>query len=170
MFNRTKLRIQDIKTLGGLIPNAEKQANLMGEEQPGAEHFLLAAFALSDDTAKKAFERIGANPEQFKAAIQQQYKQALSAIGMDSPLVTNAPKTIISDKIFRSSKPSGKAVMQQVYALKQKDKNKPLLGAHIVAVITQIEHGITPRSLQVMGIKQDELLKAAQEEINAYQV
>jgi ATP-dependent Clp protease ATP-binding subunit ClpA len=170
MFKRIKLRIQDIKTINTLIPNAEKQANLMGEAEAGAEHFLLAAIELPDGSAQRIFNRLNITPEKFKDAIKKQYNDALLAVGIDTTLLNHEPEIITSNKTFKSAKPSGQAVMQQVYALKQKDKNKPLIGAHIVVVVAQMKHGIAPRTFRAMGINLDNLLQAAKEEINAHQV
>ena len=53
MLKRLKIRINDIKTINQLIPNAETQANAMGEETAGAEHYVLSALELKDVVLKE---------------------------------------------------------------------------------------------------------------------
>lgn len=170
MFKRIKQRIQDMRTIAKLISGADAQAHLQGEEKPGAEHFLLSAFLLPDGTARRAFERVGADPEQFQLAIQQQYSDALNAIGMDAKVTLEDAEPITTKRVFHESKPSGQALMKALYALKNSDKDKPLLGAHVVAVIASMEQGVAVRALRTMDIDLNALSAAVQSEIDAYLV
>lgn len=168
MFRRLKLRIRDMKTIGKLISGADEQAHINGEEEPGAEHFLLSALLLPDGTARQVFERIGADPEQFRAAIRKQYSDALSAVGIDAKMVTEEPEPVISKRVFPNSKPSGQAVMKGLHALKSHDKDKPLLGAHVVEVVARMEHGVAARALMAMGVDTNSLCAAVKEELGAF--
>ena len=60
-------------------------ANAAGQNEPGAEHLVLSALELPDGTARKAFERIHADPDGFLAAITRQYEDALQNIGIALP-------------------------------------------------------------------------------------
>jgi ClpA/ClpB-like protein len=51
---------------------------------PGAEHLLLAALELPDGTARRAFERVGADPNALRQAIEEQHAEALCAVGIDA--------------------------------------------------------------------------------------
>ncbi len=81
MFKRFRLRLRDMRTISKLISGADEQAHMMGEEKPGAEHYLLSALKLPDATAQRVFERMGTDPEKFKLAIKEQYSEALRNIG-----------------------------------------------------------------------------------------
>ncbi len=163
MLKRILLRFQDIKTLGKLIPGAEQQAQTMGEEKPGAEHFVLSALDLEDGTAKRVFDRFGINANQFKAAVKTQYDEALHTLGIHAPDLE--PEPIRSDKILLDSSPSGQSLMQSLYQLASKHKAIPLQSAHVIAVAADIDNGVVPRAFKVLGIDRTALAKAAREEI-----
>lgn len=165
MFKRLLLRFRDMKTIGKLIPGAEEQANLMGEEKPGAEHFVLSALNLEDGTAKRAFERFGIDSDQFKKAIKTQYDEALSSVGIRGQATEFEPEPIKSDKILLDSHPSGQKLMKSLYALKKEDSDRPLQGAHVIIVAASIEHGVVPRAFKVLGIDGKSLANAARDEL-----
>lgn len=167
MFKRIRLRLRDMKTVSQLISGADKQANILGEEDPAAEHFVLSAFNLPDGTAKRVFDRIGADPDNFIGAIKQQYSDALSSVGISHDVIEDAPEPIEDSKLFHGSQPSGQAVMKSLYASKQDDKDRPLLGAHVVAVAADMEFGTVARALKAMGVDRSQLAKAAKDELDS---
>ena len=57
--------------------------------------------------------------------------------------------------------------MQSLYAMKQQDKGRPLLGAHVVSVAAAMEHGVVARTFRVMGVDRAQLIKAAKEELDS---
>jgi ATP-dependent Clp protease ATP-binding subunit ClpA len=170
VFRRLKYKIRDMGTISKLFKNAEALAQKHGEEMPGAEHFLLAALALPDNTAGNAFRRIGAEPSGFTDAINAQYHEALQSIG-----ITAAPDLLAGDttqpateevKLYQA-KPSVQELMQQLIRLPSKN-NMPLVGAHLVEVLASQEHGVTARALKVMGVDLAKLQAAAREESNNF--
>jgi hypothetical protein len=64
-FKNIKNKIQEMKTISRLCLGVEKYANLAGEEKPGAEHFMLSALDLPDGTARKVFERLKLDPNEW---------------------------------------------------------------------------------------------------------
>ena len=169
MFGRILLRFHDIKTIGKLISGANKEANMLGEEKPGAEHFVLSALNLEDGTAKRIFERFCIDSGKFRDAIKAQYKEALSSVAISQRATEIDPEPIESDKIFHDSQPSGQNLMKSLYSLKKEDKERPLLGAHVIIVAAAIEHGVVPRVFKVLGVDQGLLVKAAREELDSIQ-
>ncbi len=156
VLKRLRLRFQDMRTISKLISGADEQALLTGEHEPGAEHFLLSALELPDGTARRVFGRMGADPEQFRLAIKEQYSEALSSIGIDGgKVMEEEPEPVTSNRVLHNSKPSGQAVMKKLYALKKQDRDRPLLGVHIVDVVAHMEHGVAPRALRAMGIEKE---------------
>jgi len=169
MFNRIKLRLRDMRTIRKIISGADEEANMMGEEEPGAEHYLLSALKLPDGTAQKVFERVGADKKLFELAIKKQYSDALNAIGIDTKIIEDDSDPVTSRRILHNSQPSGQAVMKALYALKRDDKDRPLLGAHVVAVVAQMEHGVAARAFMAMGIEQNVILSVVKEELDSFQ-
>lgn len=167
MFKRILLRFRDMKTIGKLIPGADEQANLLGEEKPGAEHFVLSALNLEDGTAKRAFDKVGIDSAQFRQAIKTQYDEALNSIGISQHSLGINPEPIEPSKIFHDSQPSGQDLIKSLYTLKKEDKERPLLGAHVLIVAAAIEFGVVPRALKVLGVDRGLLTKAAKEELNS---
>jgi ATP-dependent Clp protease ATP-binding subunit ClpA len=165
MFKRLLLRFRDMKTIGKLIPGADEQANIMGEEKPGAEHFVLSALNLEDGTAKRAFDKFGIDSKKFQNAIKAQYDEALSSVGISRQATELEPEPIKSDKILHDSQPSGQDLMKSVYTLKKEDKDRPLQGAHVIIVAASIEHGVVPRAFKVLGIDRESLANAARDEL-----
>lgn len=169
MFKRILLRFRDMKTIGKLISGADEQANCLGEEKPGAEHFVLSALNLDDGTARRVFEKFGVDSVKFQEAIKAQYDKALSSISLDQEAIEITPEPIKSGKIVHDSQPSGQNLMQSLYALKKKDKERPLLGAHVIIAAASMEHGVIPRAFKVLDVDRELLAKAAREELEAVQ-
>lgn len=154
-------------TIKKLILGADAQAHRRGEDEPGAEHYLLSALELPDGSARRVFERIGVDPSGLQQAIQEQYRSALDLIGVDDNGMIDDSDPVISNQLLHQSKPSGQAVMKKLYELKKGDKDAPLIGAHVVAVIAAMEHGVAVRAFNTMGVDQRELSTAAQDEFNS---
>ena len=166
MLKRLKIRINDIKTINQLIPNAETQANAMGEETAGAEHYVLSALELKDGSAKRIFTALDISPQDYHTAINKQYDQALDSIGVDAKTVSVEPVT--NQKLFPDPHPSGRQLMKSLHALRKKDKDIPLLGAHVLKVAADIKHGVVARAFKALDIKQEDLKNAIQQELNAH--
>lgn len=165
IFKRLKLRLQDMQTISQLIPGADDAAKSMGEEDAGAEHFLISALTLPDGSAQRVFERLDTNAENFKKAVNKQYTSALTAVGIDADILEENPNLYEKNR-FNTSKPSGVAVMKDLYQLKRKDKDRLILGAHIIDVIARKEHGVTARVFKEMGLKRAEILFAVEQELS----
>ncbi|MGV2871378.1 Clp protease N-terminal domain-containing protein [Colwellia sp. E150_009] len=165
MFKRLKLYFKDIKTLGKLIPGAEKQANIMGEEKPGAEHFVLSALCLEDGTAKRALAKFGVDANIFKNAITAQYKEALTKIGLCDDAFDTKLEPIKSNRTILKSKPSGQYLINSLYELKKVDKSHHLQSAHVLIAAATIEYGVVTRAFEHLGIDRELLSKAAKDEL-----
>jgi len=168
MFKRIKLRLKDMKTLNLLISGADEQANKLGQEEPGAEHFVLSALNLPDGSAKRVFSNVGENPDAFLDAIKKQHSDALSSVGVSVESLPKDPEPIEQTKILHNSKPSGNMVVKRLYELKKQDKDRPILGAHVLLVATSLEHGIVPRALRAMGVEIADLAAAARSELESF--
>lgn len=167
MWRRLKIFLDDMRTIKSLSLAAEAYARRSGESQPGAEHFLLAAIDLPDGSARRAFEKLGANPDALAAAISAQYDAALRSVGLDPGVARlKAGNTaIVGDppKLFHA-KPSGQFLMKTLIDLRKAQKTTPLVGAHVLQVVASMNEGVAARSLRTMGIDQAALLDAAASE------
>lgn len=159
--------LNDISTIKSLCLGAEKHANADGQEEPGPEHFVLAALDLPDGTARKAFQGVGANPDAFRPAIAEQYDKALKGIGLDAPQLASMQHDaagISPRKGIYRSQPQTQAVMQQLANRKKTGTGAPLLGAHVIEVIAAFQHGVASRTFAAMGIDRKMLVEAARRE------
>ncbi len=169
MLRRLRQTFRDMKTIKSLCERAEQHANASGQTEPGAEHFILAAFDLPDGTARQAFCRANADPAQFEAAIARQYGLALHDLGMITS--SGGAPAMVPVRVpagvgpFRA-KPAVKALMDALWQLRKADA-APLLGAHVVLAALSATYGVTPRSLQCMGLDPALLAKSARDEIAA---
>ncbi|KNY17472.1 peptidase [Shinella sp. SUS2] len=161
MFDRIKERFQSMGTIKALCEQAEQHARQDQQKEPGAEHFLLAALDLPDGTARRAFEAIGADPDAFRPAIARQYADALKMLGLPAGLAAGLtePEPAPAQRAVFDAAPSGKAVMQTL--AEGRGSHNPLLGAHVVAIVAAMPHGVAARALRAMDIDAKALQAAA---------
>ena len=169
MFGRKKRsRLQDIRTMNQLFPAADAVAATDGERDAGAEHLLIAAFDLDSGSARRCFERVGADPDQFRQAVRAQHADALRAVGIrpidDEALDSRLPPPVLDTRPHRGS-PSGHELFRKVVALVRKERSQ-LYGAYFVLVAAETEHGTTARALRHMSVDPTELAAAARVEID----
>ena len=152
-----------MSAIKSLCIQAEQHALRDQQREPGAEHFLLAALDLPDDTARQAFESIGADAASFRSAIARQYDDALQSLGIDPQVGSVTDQTedaLPARRGFYDASESGKEVMQRLAETRR--SHHPLLGAHVVAVVAAMKHGVATRALRAMGVDADQLKSAAE--------
>jgi hypothetical protein len=157
-----KQRLKDVGTIKTLCQAAEAHALREGQDEPGAEHFLLAALDLPDGTARRAFQRVGADPAALEPAIARQYAEPLRALGIDE--IPAEPAPLKSGKGLYRAAASGQEVLQ---ALAANRASGGLIGAHVAAVVAAMPHGVAARALRAMGVDLAALRTAAQDEARA---
>ena len=175
MFNTIKQRLRDVSTINALCSGAEKLANADGQKEPGAEHLVLSALELPDGTARKAFKRVHADPDSFRAAIARQYEDALQNIGIALPpeaAIADEASPIAAGAGLYKAQASADTLMQtlarDIMAKEHKaDSATPLLGAHVILAATTAQYGVAIRAFQAMGIDPTKLTEAATAEIIA---
>ncbi|WP_334190679.1 Clp protease N-terminal domain-containing protein [Noviherbaspirillum sp.] len=169
MFAKIKQRFQDMHTIKTLCASAEKHANADGQKEPGAEHFVLAALELPDGTARKAFERMQTDPDDYRAAIARQYDDALRHVGIEIPEDhADGGAAIPAGAGIYKAQPSAQALMQQLANRQKADAGEPLLGAHVLLAVTAARHGVALRAFRAMGIQPAALADAAAAEIDVF--
>ena len=148
MFDTFKRRWRDTGTLQTLFVSAERHANQDGQTEPGAEHLVMAALEMQDGTARKAFQRVGANLTMFSEAIAQQHVEALRAIGIEpstvAPLIDGPP--VSSTKGLYKAQASAQALVQKLTETKPFNVALPLLSADILIAAATGQHTIAVRA------------------------
>lgn len=157
MLKGIKRRIASIRTIRTLCETAERLALDDQQHEAGAEHFLLAALELPDNSARRAFEAVGADPAAFRSAVHRQYESALAGMGMAFP----GPEALPRRKGIYNASASGRVVMNNL-AVHRKAHN-PLLAAHVVEAVATMEQGVAARALQDMGLDRNALAAAARD-------
>ena len=125
---------------------------------------MLAAIDLPDGSARRALESVGVAPAAVRDAIEQQYRDALRSVGLDATLPQAPALAPPAPGLYRAQ-PSGQEVMQKL-ARSRKSQGGPLLGAHVVAAVATMPHGVAARTLRAMGIDADQLVAVAQAQVS----
>jgi len=146
--------IRDIRTINSLLTEAERQANALGEPRPSAEHLVLAALLLEDDSARAL---LGIDADRFRAALTQVHAEALESVGVAAEH-GDLPATGAGSGIYRSE-PSAQEVFQRARVLAKLDHPAGLSGAHIVRAAAEREHGTVARALGQLGIDRRTLIQ-----------
>jgi ATP-dependent Clp protease ATP-binding subunit ClpA len=164
---KLKNPIQDMRTVKQLLSGAEKAALRAGESQPGAEHLLLSALELPDGAARRAFARVGADPDGVAPAIAAQHADALRAVGIEPPdEEALTPATGTKPTRWYRSNASLQTAFQRAGDLAREDGTW-FNGAHVVAAVAGLEHGTAARALRAMGVERGQLAAAAASEARA---
>jgi deferrochelatase/peroxidase EfeB len=167
MFAKLKQRWQDTRTIMALSLDAERRALQAGQQHPGAEHYALAALDLEDGSARRVFQRIGADPEAYRAALADRHAAALSTLGIDAePLQQAAPPAPAKAGALFDAQPSGQALMQSLTELRRR-LPAPLCGAHVLLAAAAMTHSAAGRALKAIDIEPQALSRAAEDELRA---
>lgn len=166
---KRRSRVYDIRFMQSLFPAAESLAAAAGEKEPGAEHLIIASLEFQEGSARRVFERVGADPDRFRDAVADQHAAALRQIGIEDDATAIdkeiPPPPQRPSRPYRSA-PSAREVFPEVVKLAKRDKSQ-LAGAYILLAASQMEYGTTARALESMGIDRSELVAAAQAEVDA---
>ncbi len=165
MLQAFRNRLKDVQTIKRLCLEAERQARLSGYRHPGAEHYLLAAFALDDGTARATFARLNADPQALGPAILAHHLGALASLGIDASRVPPPPEQGPAPILFEAAE-SGKAVVQALAGLRRATASPRLLGAHVLLAVAAMQNSTAARSLRSLRIDLREMARAASDEIS----
>lgn len=160
---RRRSRVKDVQLMAKLFPAADAVALSDGVHDTRAEHLLIAALEL-DESGHRAFARVGANANDFGAAVSDQHAEALRGTGLQD--FDNAlPETDKPEPpILNSSSPSAKKMFRAVVDKVRHEKSQ-LYSAYFVLVAAELERGTVPRAIRHMGIEPTALADSAREEI-----
>lgn len=160
--------LRDMRTIGALLGDAERIARRMGDEEPSAEHLLIAAVGLPDGGAARAFGAIGVDPEELERGIRQEQEASLVAAGIDPRSAAELAKPSAVQPptgagIYRSSA-SARELFTSAGTLARAARQR-LSSAHVVLAASELEHGTVPRIFDRLGIDRAVLRDAARAEL-----
>jgi ATP-dependent Clp protease ATP-binding subunit ClpA len=122
---------------------------------------------MDDGTARRAFARVGADPDAVAPAIAAQHDGALRAIGVEPVELDQADVDAGPAKgVFRAT-PAAQRAFQSAVKLSKQAKPSRLLGAHVVVAVAEIAQGTAARTLREMGVDPQALADAARAEAEA---
>lgn len=170
MFDTIRQRFADMATIKALATGAEAEARADQQRAPGAEHFLLAALELPDQTARRALGRLGVDSAALRGALAEQHRAALQRVGIDAAAAeasrSDLPPLPQPAGLYDAA-PSGREVMAKLAALRSQGHTGPLLGAHVALVVGTMPRGVAARALEAAGISGEQLVAAARAELGA---
>ncbi|HET8776141.1 MAG TPA: Clp protease N-terminal domain-containing protein [Candidatus Limnocylindria bacterium] len=160
--------LDDMRTIKQLLTDAERIAREMGEEEPAAEHLLLAAVGLPDGTAARALASLGLDADAIRKALRDEQADALVAAGVAretaEAMAEPTPLGASGAPLLYGAGPSAREVFQDAGRLARSSKQR-LAGAHVVAAVARLERGTLPRVLDRLGADRTRLADAARAEL-----
>lgn len=150
----------NLRIMNELFTSAEREAQLLGDEEPGPEHLLLAALGLPDGSARRAFAKFGVSPDDVRHAITATHADALRTMGIDT--VPPAVPAREPKGAYRSTG-SARDAFQRAAALCKLDRPSKLDSAYLVIAVADPDHGTSARVLRQLGIDRAALQDAARE-------
>ncbi len=145
----------DLRLIADLLTTAEREARALGDPEPGAEHLLLAALLLDDDSARRA---VPTDAETVRAAIAAVHAAALAAVGVEAP--PNAAALPAASGAYRADV-SAQQVFQRARELARRSPTG-LRAAHVLIAVAEREHGTAARVLQQLGHDRAAVIAAAE--------
>lgn len=170
MLGRFGRRLADGRALAELMRSAEAVARSMGDGPPGAEHFLVASIEHPDGDARRVFAEFGATAASAREAIEAQYREALSRIGVGDAQASAADGS--PDIVAAEGSAPGGAPLPRLYDARESARallrrmaeiqgTAPFSSARVPAAIAMSEEGVAVRTLRGLGIDREALGAAA---------
>jgi ATP-dependent Clp protease ATP-binding subunit ClpA len=150
----------DIRLITELLTLAEREALALGESAPAAEHLLLAAVSLPDDSAAIA---LGHGADEVRAAIGAVHAQSLASVGVAAPAGLDAPAAA---PLLYGSTPTARDVFQRARVLAKKSPTG-LRTAHVLLAAVDQRHGTVSRVLDHLGVDRASVATRAEQALGA---
>ncbi len=165
-----KRALDDMRTVKQLLIEAERISREMGQEEPGAEHLLLAATQLPDGSGARALARAGTDAARISEGLVSEQADALVTAGVAretaEQLAVPTPLGSAGAPILYAAGPSAREAFRTATDL-ARGARRSLAGAHVVAAVAAMERGTAARVLERLGIDRRALADAAEQELAA---
>lgn len=168
MLKKLTQTFRDMGTIKTLCEAAERIANAELQSAPGAEHFVLAALELSDGSAARVFARLGISAGAFQDALREGHRAALAAAGVGAEEIIGSERDVPPlprPRELYNAAPSGAAVLKGLAALRKRGVTGPLLGVHVLEVVSAMQHGTTARAFRLLGRDAPTVMAAIESEM-----
>lgn len=162
-------RVYDLRFMRAMFTAAESEALAAGEREPGAEHLVIACLGFQEDSARRVFERLGADPDDFKAAVTAQHSAARplkGRRGVPADADRRAPDAPPQRPLVMRTAASARDVFPEVVRIVKQDKAR-LSGAYVLMVAARSEPSVTAEALVAMGLDPGAVVATARDEIAA---
>jgi ATP-dependent Clp protease ATP-binding subunit ClpA len=146
---------KDIATLSTVLSTADREAHALGDPMSGAEHVVLAALQLDDDSARTA---LGVTADEFRAAITAVHASALEQLGIDPTAALSSP--IPEPTGLHRSTASAQEVIQRTRLIHKAHKPSALKAVYFVQAAAELEQGTAARVFESLGIDRAALAAA----------
>ncbi len=143
--------LADMATIRALLEAAERESAAMGEADPGAEHVVLAALGLPDQTAAEALAELGVDAARLRQAIEQVHAEALAAVGIAEPPTPTPLPTPSKRGVYRA-KGSTRDLLTATAEARKALRATRFTSAHVLIGASTLEHGTLPAALRRVGI------------------
>jgi ATP-dependent Clp protease ATP-binding subunit ClpA len=153
-----KIALEDVAFMSSLFTTAETEAHQLGDEIPGAEHLLLAALAMEDDSAKEAFRSAGIDADALRRAVAAVHDDALRSIGLAAPEIAAIGRP--NRGAFRSSA-AAQEVFHSAVAISKSRRPRRLRTADVARAVAELDGGTAARALNSLGVDRQSLIAAA---------
>ncbi len=163
-----KRALDDMRTIKQLLTDAERISRGLGQEEPGAEHLLLAAAELPDGSGARALARAGTDAQRIREGMVREQAEALVTAGVAretaEQLAVPTPLGSTGVPILYGAGPSAREAFRTATDLARAAR-RPLAGAHVVAAVATMERGTVARVLERLGVDRHALVEAAEQEL-----
>lgn len=168
MLKKLTQTFRDMGTIKTLCEAAERIANGEHQAAPGAEHFVIAALELPDGSAARVFARLGIDAGAFLAALRDEHRASLRAVGVSDEQIAGSEKDVPPlprpNELYNAA-PSGEAVLKGLAALRKRAVTGPLVGVHVLEVVSAMQHGPSARAFALLGRDAPTVMAAIQSEM-----
>jgi len=147
--------IEDIRIMDRLFAGTEAETAALGDAEPGPEHLVLSALELPEGSARRAFERLGADPDGFRTS--------LAELRGVAPC-PDPPEPTRSRHPVRLG-PRGRDLFPRVVELVRADKSR-IYGAYVLLVAANMGDGTIEQVLERMHVEPQALAAAARAEVD----
>ncbi len=154
MLKKLTQTFRDMGTIKALCEAAERIANAEHQAAPGAEHFVLAALELPDGSAARVLAKLGLTASAFGEAVRQTHRAALEAVGVGADQIRGSERDVPplpEPRDIYNAAPSGQAVLKGLAALRKRGVSGPLIGVHVLEVVSAMQHGTSARAFALLG-------------------
>lgn len=146
--------LKDVRLITLLLSAAESEARASGDSEPGAEHLLIAALELEDDSARVGLDR---SADEVRLALKKVHAASLQSVGI---AVSTSPTKLSPVRGLYRSSGSTQDTFRRAKVLARRS-HTGLRTAHVLIAAAEREHGTIPLVLNGLGVDRSTAIAAA---------